>query len=374
MSLALGLVGLPNSGKSTLFNALSRARALVASYPFTTIEPNVGVVQVPDRRLDELARLIKPQKVTPTTVEFVDVAGLVRGASTGEGLGNQFLGHIRNVDAVVFVLRCFQDADVPHVYGEIDPVRDAEILAVELALADLATVERRVEHVQTPARSGDKQARRELDLLVRLREHLNRAQPARTLPLDSEEADLLATFNLLTAKPVLYVANLGEADFAALAGGGPSPEVAAWLDSATTLAAAEGSSVVPIAAKLEMELAELSPEEAREYLDSLGVRESGLDKLIQASYRLLSLVTFFTTTGGKEVRAWTVVAGTKAPQAAGKVHSDMERGFIRAEVVSFHDLVAAGSLAVARERGQVRVEGRDYVVQDGDVVHFRFAV
>jgi len=374
MSLSLGLVGLPNSGKSTLFNALTRGRAMVASYPFTTIEPNVGVVQVPDRRLDDLARLVKPQKVTPTTVEFVDVAGLVRGASTGEGLGNQFLGHIRNVDAVVLVARCFLDPDIPHMYGSIDPVRDVGILATELALADLATVERRIDHVRTPARSGEKQAQRELMLLARLRDHLDQGQPARTLPLEPEEAELLATFNLLTAKPVLYVANLDEQDFVALAAGSPLPATAGWLKGLSGLAGAEGTSLVSIAAKLEMELAELSPEEAREYLDSVGIEESGLDKLVQASYRLLNLVTFFTTTGGKEVRGWTVTAGTKAPRAAGKVHTDMERGFIRAEVVSFHDLMAAGSLAAARERGQVRVEGRDYVVQDGDVVHFRFAL
>ena len=347
---------------------------MVASYPFTTIEPNVGVVQVPDRRLDELARLVKPQKVTPTTVEFVDVAGLVRGASTGEGLGNQFLGHIRDVDAVVLALRCFLDPDIPHMYGAVDPVRDAEILSTELALSDLATVERRVNRVQTPARSGDKQAQRELALLARLRGHLDQAHPARTLLLEPDEAEVLASLNLLTAKPILYVANLGEADFVSLASGNPTPTAAGWLNALSGLATAEGTSAVPIAAKLEMELTDLTPEEAREYLDSLGVRESGLDKLIQASYRLLNLVTFFTTTGGKEVRAWTVVAGTKSPQAAGKVHSDMERGFIRAEVVSYADLVTAGSMAAARERGQVRVEGRDYAVHDGDVVHFRFAV
>ena len=366
MSLSLGLVGLPNAGKSTLFNALSKAGAQVANYPFTTIEPNVGVVPVPDERLQVIARIAGIAQVVPTTVEFVDIAGLVKGSSTGEGLGNQFLGHIRNVDAVVMVIRCFANPDVVHMYGGVDPIRDAEILATELLLADLATAERQVEKIEKTAKYGDKSLQAQFAALAQARDHLAKGQPARTLPADSPARAAAESINLLTAKPVLYVANVDEATLAA----GRS----AQTEALAGLAAAEGARMVAIAAVLEAELAELGEEDAAAYLASLGLQESGLVRLIHESYRLLDLVTFFTATGTKEVHAWTVRRGAKAPEAAGKVHSDMERGFIRAEVVAYEQLAADRSLAVARERGHLRLEGREYVVQDGDVIHFRFNV
>ncbi len=365
MALTFGLVGLPNAGKSTLFNALTRAGAAVAPYPFTTIDPNVGVVAVPDGRLDQLHALLQNERKVPATIEVVDIAGLVQGASQGEGLGNQFLSHIRTVDAVIVVLRCFADPDVPHLYGSIDPVRDATILLTELALADLALIERRLERLQTAARTGQPAARREVDLLRRLQAHLNAGQPLRTLALAPEEQALLQGFGLLTLKPCLYVANVAEET---------APDTRPALDPLQTLAAQQGALVVPVCAALEAELAALRPEEAREYRAALGLTVSGLETLVQTSYRLLNLITFYTAATTREVRAWPVVAGTKAPQAAGRVHSDMERGFIRAEVVSWADLLAAGSLTAARERGLVRLEGRDYVVQDGDVITFRFHV
>lgn len=375
MALSLGLVGLPNSGKTTLFNALTRAGAQVASYPFTTIEPNVGVVPVPDRRLDDIARIVKPERVVPTTVEFVDIAGLVEGASHGEGLGNQFLGHIRNVDAIVLVLRAFADQDVAHVYGTIDPVRDAQTLTIELALADMATVERRMDRIRQAARSGDKQFQHELDVLETVHGQLANGLPIRRLPLNPADVALVQALNLLTVKPLLYAVNVAEDDLADVtSGNGLASSARQWLSGIRGVAKAEKAEVVVVSAKLECELADLSDEEAVEYLATLGVQEAGLVQLIHASYRLLNLVTFFTTTGGKEVRAWTVVNGTKVPEAAGKIHSDMEKGFIRAEVVSYQDLMGAGSFQEARDRGLLRIEGREYVVQDGDVIHIRFNV
>ena len=377
MSLSLGLVGLPNAGKSTLLNALARAGAHVASYPFTTIEPNVGTVQVPDRRLQIIAGIVKPERVLPTTVKFVDIAGLVKGSSHGEGLGNQFLAHIRDVDAIAIVVRCFVDPDIPHVYGEVDPLRDVEILNSELCLADLATLERRIEKTRQAAKSGDKQLLKEIDLLARLQRHLNDGRPARTFQPEGEAElmhDLALPTSLLTGKPVLYAANVGEDNLAPALDVVDGKETDGPLLELKHKARAENAEIVAVSAKLEAELTELSEEEAKAYLGVLGVAESGLTRLIQASYRLLGLITFFTSTGEKEVRAWTVPGGTKAPAAAGKVHSDMERGFIRAEVIAFEDLARCGSFAVARERGLVGVEGRDYVVRDGDIIHFRFSV
>jgi len=366
MAISLGLVGLPNAGKSTVFNALTKAGAQVANYPFTTIEPNVGIVPVPDERLPVIARLAGIARAVPTTVEFVDIAGLVRGASQGEGLGNQFLGHIRNVDAVVVVLRCFANPDVVHMYGTVDPVRDAEIITTELLLADLATVERQVEKIEKTAKYGDKSLQAQLEALQAAQAHVAAGKPARTLPPDSPALAAAHAANLLTGKPVLYAANVDEPT---LAQGG-----SAQLEALRRLAASEDAGVVVISAQLEVELADLGEEDAAAYLATLGLGESGLIRLVRESYRLLDLVTFFTATGTKEVHAWTVTRGAKAPQAAGKVHSDMERGFIRAEVVGYEQLVADGSFAAAREHGHVRLEGRDYVVQDGDVIHFRFNV
>ncbi len=364
MSLSLGLVGLPNAGKSTLFNALTRAGAPVAPYPFTTIDQNVGMAVVPDARLDRIAQIVRPERVVPTAIEFIDIAGLVKGASHGEGLGNQFLGHIRNVDAVVMVLRCFANPDVPHVYGDVDPVRDVEVLDTELCLADLAVVERRLEKVKPQARAGDKAAQAELRVLERVQAGLNAGTPARWQDLSPDDVAHLAAIALVSDKPVLYVANVGE----------DTPRDDPAVMAVEEYARAHGAVAVRVCAQVEMELAELDPAEAAEYrADLLGEHEGGLERVVAASYRLLDLVTFFTATGEKVCRAWTVRRGTKAPQAAGKVHTDMERGFIRAEVVAFADLDAAGSFAALRERGLLRLEGRDYVVQDGDVIHFRFA-
>ncbi len=364
MGLEIGIVGLPNAGKSTLFNALTRAGAAVASYPFTTIEPNVGVVPVADPRLEAIAALVQPEQVIPTTARFVDIAGLVKGAHRGEGLGNQFLGHIRNVDAVLVVLRCFEAADIPHVANQLDPVADLETLDTELVLADLATVDRRLEKTRPAARAHPREHAHELEALERLRDHLNRGQPARHSALPEADRDLAEELGLLTAKPCAYVANVAETDL---------PDGGALVSRLAQRAQSDGVPLVTVCARLEMELLELSPEEANAYRAELGLTEHGLQRVVQVGYDLLDLITFFTTAGGI-VQAWTVHRGTPAPVAAGKIHTDMERGFIRAEVIHYEDLLADGSLAHVREHGHLRLEGRDYLIQDGDVVQFRFAV
>jgi len=365
MGFRCGIVGLPNVGKSTIFNALTSAAIDAENYPFCTIEPNVGVVAVPDARLDRLADLVQTRNKVPAKMEFVDIAGLVQGASRGEGLGNQFLGHIRQVDAVVHVVRCFQDDNVVHVDGSVDPLRDREVIQTELILADLETVERRLGKARTQAKSGERRWREQVAFLERLEAHLSGMRPARSAPLEQErEREMLRELCLLTAKPVLYVANVSEEDLAA---GNPHVEA---LERA---AAQEGAKVVPIAGRIEEELSQLEPAEQREFLAEMGLAEPGLHRLIRAGYALLGLITFFTV-GEKETKAWTVRRGTTAPEAAGKIHSDFQRGFIRAEVLSWEDYLRVGSEAAAREQGLVRSEGREYVVQDGDCIVFRFNV
>ncbi|HEX9165461.1 MAG TPA: redox-regulated ATPase YchF [Gemmatimonadales bacterium] len=364
--LRLGIVGLPNVGKSTLFNALTSAGALVANYPFATIEPNTGVVTVPDPRLDRIAAIINPERTVPAAVEFVDIAGLVKGASQGEGLGNQFLANIREVDAIIHVVRCFEDDDIQHVMGPVDPVRDRDIINLELGLADLATVEKRLDKTARTARSGDAAARTELALLERLQAALSAGRPARVVAPTQEEEPIYRSLNLLTSKPELYAANVAE------------DELAVGNRFTRTLAHAvaqdhEPAEVVPFSARVEMELSELPPEERAPFLESLGVAESGLDRLAHAAYHLLGLRSYFTA-GEKEVRAWTIHAGDRAPAAAGVIHSDFERGFIRAETVACEDFVRAGGWKGAREQGLVRSEGKDYEVRDGDVILFRFNV
>lgn len=360
--MKVGIVGLPNVGKSTVFNSLTKAGAEAQNYPFTTIDPNLGVAVVPDSRLQALAETMQSKKVVPATVDFVDIAGLVRGASAGEGLGNQFLGHIREVDAIAHVVRCFEDENVVHVEGRVNPVGDIETISTELLLSDINTVERRIERTVKAARSGDAKLRREAEALKGLQEHLSSGKPARTYPLSEDLEEVMRT--LITAKPTLYVSNVDEESVSV--GNRYSAEV-------EKLAAGEGAEAVRLSAKLEAEVAELPEEEAREYLQMLGVESTGFEEFIQAAYRLLGLITFFTA-GEKESRAWTVKAGATVRKAAGHIHSDMERGFIAAEVVEWEDVVSAGSWAKAREQAKVRLEGREYTVRDGDVVIVRFNV
>lgn len=364
--MKLGIVGLPNVGKSTLFNAITNAGAQSANYAFCTIEPNVGVVAVPDKRLDKLAEMYHPQKLTPATIEFVDIAGLVKGASKGEGLGNKFLSHIREVDAIIHVVRCFDDDDIIHVEGSVDPQRDIETINLELILSDIEILDRRIDRSKK-AMKGDKSLQAEVEFFERLRKELENGVNARAVEMTDEEKEMLSTVALLSSKPVIYACNMSENDFA------NSIAENARYKSVCQIAAAEGAEVLPICAELEAQIASLSKEEKEMFLADLGIEQGGLDLLIQRSYHLLGLISYLTA-GEPEVRAWTITKGTKAPQAAGKIHSDFERGFIRAEVISFDDLMACGTMQAAKEKGKIRSEGKDYVMQDGDIVLFRFNV
>lgn len=364
--MKLGIVGLPNVGKSTLFNALTKAGAECANYPFCTIEPNIGVVSVPDYRLEVLAKMFNPQKIVPATIKFVDIAGLVKGASKGEGLGNKFLSHIREVDAIVHVVRCFEDPNITHVNGSIDPLRDIETVNFELIFADLETLEKRIEKTKKAIKSGEKKLQIELEILEKAKENLEKGIPVRSIPFNPDESEIINQLFLLTSKPVLYVANIPESQL-------PNFKQNYWYQKLLEHAAKEGSETIAISAKLEEEITQLPEEDKKAFLQEVGLEQSGLERLIQTGYKTLGLISFLTA-GPQEVRAWTIKKGTKAPEAAGKIHSDMERGFIRAEVISFDQLIECGSMTLAKEKGLVRSEGREYEIQDGDVVLFRFNV
>jgi len=363
--MKLGIVGLPNVGKSTLFNAITKAGAESANYPFCTIEPNVGVVAVPDERLGQLVKIYSSERIIPTAIEFYDIAGLVEGASKGEGLGNQFLSHIREVDAIVHVVRCFENDDIVHIDGDIDPIRDIEIINLELMLADMEILQRRLERTERAAK-GDKNLLHEVDLLKKVLAVLEEGQGIRTMDLSDDDKKIFKSFNLLSSKPIIYVANISEDD---ISSEDPNP----FVEELRQYASKEDAEVITISAEIEEEISQLEEDEKMEFLHALGLRDSGLDKLIQASYKLLGLISFMTV-GPREVRAWTIKEGTPANQAAGKIHSDMERGFIRAETISYEDLMEVGNMVAAKEKGLVRSEGKDYIMKDGDVVLFRFNV
>ena len=375
LMLSAGIVGLPNVGKSTLFNAVTRThKAQAANYPFCTIDPNQGIVSVPDPRLETLAKMSYSVRTVPAAIEFVDIAGLVAGASEGEGLGNQFLSHIREVDAIVQVVRCFESSDIHHVSGSVDPIRDIEVINTELILADLSSLQKRFERLQKQVRTGDKQAKAESALVEKLIPHLNAGKPATTLELSADEKYLIRSFFLLTAKPTIFACNVSESDLGAFSAGATGTGADEYLAAVSTYARTHlATEAIVISAQIESELVDLSPQESADYLCALGVTESGVGKLIRAVFHLLGLRTYFTT-GEKETRAWTIRAGDKAPTAAGVIHSDFERGFIAAETIHFDDLVQLGSFAKGREAGKLRIEGKEYVVKDGDVMEFRFNV